>query len=142
LLCRACLSRFTEKITKLGVLTKARFYVCRTCGAAESALLDATDVVVVLDEDADGEPVVAEDCVRCNWLKRGRLFDFDRVEIVKARDHDVERFCIVVGNDMDPFRRPRYKGMRVSVGADCRLSDNAIRILKSMFGSVGVGGWR
>jgi hypothetical protein len=73
---------------------------------------------------------------RVNWLKRRALFDFDRVEIVAASDYEVERFTIAVGNDVDEYRRPRYKKMPCRVALECVLAEHTLRILRSMFGEV------
>lgn len=70
---------------------------------------------------------------RVNWLARQSLFDFDEVEIIRATDEDVERLVCLVINDTDEFRRPRYKDMTCSVGADCDLCKNSLRILESTF---------
>jgi len=48
----------------------------------------------------------------------------------------VERFAVQVGNDTDPFRRPRYRQMRCVVKPECNLSENTLRILDSVFGQV------
>lgn len=74
--------------------------------------------------------------MQINWLARRALFDFDWVEIVQATDEDVERFAMQVGNDTDPFRRPRYPNMHCVIGPDCNLSENTLRILHRTFGEV------
>jgi len=69
-------------------------------------------------------------------LARRALFDFDRVEIIRATDEDVERFAMQVGNDTDPLRKPRYAQMRCSLAPNCHLTENTLRILESLFGRV------
>ncbi|HOS44761.1 MAG TPA: hypothetical protein PK794_13815, partial [Armatimonadota bacterium] len=59
--------------------------------------------------------------------------------IVHATDYDVERFCIMVGNDTDARRISRYRRMAVTVAAACDLSENTLRILRSRFGRVAIG---
>ena len=70
---------------------------------------------------------------RVNWLKRGSLFDFDKVEIVQAGDRQVQSFLIQVGNDADVFRRRRYRKMRCTVAEGCQLSENTLRALRGQF---------
>ncbi|MEJ2556606.1 MAG: hypothetical protein P8186_10325, partial [Anaerolineae bacterium] len=59
------------------------------------------------------------------------------VEIILATDEDVERFAIQVGNDTDPYRKPRYRQMPCIVKPGCELSENTWRVLDSLFGQVG-----
>jgi hypothetical protein len=77
-----------------------------------------------------------------NWLTHRKLFDFDEVEIAQTTDEDVERFAVQVGNDTDPKRKPRYQKMRCVVSSECQLSENTMRILERMFGTVAVRGER
>jgi len=58
------------------------------------------------------------------------------VNIIQATDEEVERFAVQVGNDIDPFRKPRYKEMPCLIDTDCDLSENTWRILQQMFGQV------
>ena len=72
--------------------------------------------------------------LRVNTLTHRAMFDFDGVEVAQATDEEVERFAMRVGNDTDSFRKPRYEQMRCII--KCELSENALRILESMFGKV------
>ena len=92
--------------------------------------------MAVLDTEIGVEPLQQNGTVRINWLAHRELFDFHSVEIGQASDEDVERFAVQVGNDTDPFRRPRYKQMQCVVGPTCRLSENTLRILERIFGEV------
>jgi hypothetical protein len=74
--------------------------------------------------------------LRVNWFQHGRLFDFDRVEIIQASYEEVERFAVQVGNDTDPFRQPRYRQMEYTIAPECQLAENTRRILASTFGQV------
>jgi hypothetical protein len=58
------------------------------------------------------------------------------VEIVRAGDEDVERFAVKVGNDTDKFRRSRYTILRCSIASRANLSENTIKILRSIFANV------
>ncbi|MCS7254561.1 MAG: hypothetical protein RMK18_11645 [Armatimonadota bacterium] len=68
-------------------------------------------MIAVLDSEIPWEKDFANGILRVNWLRRGSLFDFESVEIVRATDHDVERFCIQVRNEEDIYRRGRYRNM-------------------------------
>jgi HEAT repeat protein len=107
-------------------------------GKAAKAILGIKEVVAVLDTLMGKELSCTDGVARVSYLKRDAPFDFDRVEIVRAGDYEVERFCVQVGNDADPFRRGRYRKMRCVVGRGCHLSENTLRILRSMFGKVEV----
>jgi hypothetical protein len=86
----------------------------------------------------EGEQAENQAELQVNWLRRRNLYDFGRVEIIEATDEEVERFAVQVGNDTDEWRKPRYKQMPCIVSAQCRLSENTLRILDRMFGEVRV----
>ena len=92
--------------------------------------------MAVLDQEMNAEQAQLEGVLRVSWLKRRSLFDFDRVEIVRSNNEQVERFAVQAGNDTDSLRRPRYREMPCQVASNCRLSENTLRILKNTFGSV------
>ena len=136
LLCRFCAARFRGTTRRSSFGDEASWIACRACGKAGGALAGARQVVAVLDESWKEDLICAGGVARVNWLKRRALFDFDRVEIVAASDYEVERFTIAVGNDMDEYRRPRYKKMPCQVALECVLAEHTLRILRSMFGEV------
>jgi hypothetical protein len=137
ILCPHCLTRFGPRPVNLSWGITFTYYGCRVCGQSREFLEHLPQVVAVLDADWSEAQRRQESQLRLNWLIRRELFDFDRVEILHATDEDVERFAVQVGNDTDPFRQPRYQQMRcLMVGPKCRLSENTLRILRRMFGSV------
>jgi len=100
-------------------------------------------VVAVLDSAWEDEAQRdGDDLLRVNWLKREAIFDFDWIEIIRATDEDVERFTRQVGNDPDEWRRSGYRQMRCIVEPGSNLSENTLRLLRSIFGEVQVKkGW-
>ena len=97
------------------------------------------EVVAVLDVGWTVETQNQEEnLLRVNWLQRQELFDFDWVEIIQATDEDVEDFAMQVGNDTDDWRTSRYRQMRCLISADCKLSENTMRILRDLFGEVSI----
>jgi hypothetical protein len=136
LFCGSCLARFQQQDQRLKRVGTVIIPVCRLCGRAADAIPNVTEVIAVLDTEMDEELSCADGVARVSYLKRDAPFDFDRVEIIRAGDYEVERFCIQVGNDADPFRKGRYRKMRCVVAPECRLSENTTRILRSMFGRV------
>src|SRR5262245_36442491 len=74
------------------------------------------------------------DLIRISWLAYGRLFDFDKIEIIQVTDEDVERFAIQIGNDVDKERRKIYSKMLCLISSDCGLSENTIWILTKGIG--------
>lgn len=89
--------------------------------------------MAVLNEDMAEEKVMKDSVIYVNWLKRSSLFDFDRIEIVKASDYEVEKFWINVGNDTDDFRKKRYKNMPCVIDSHCQLTQNTINMLRGTF---------
>jgi hypothetical protein len=159
LLCPTCLTCCGPHMTtQPGSLTL--YYGCRTCGQSRELTYCPQGVVAVLDRkwtktpsqrggllhrifdwlatDSPRLEAQAQDdgLLRVNWLARRELFDFDRIEIIQATDEDVERFAVQVGNDTDPVREPRYPGMACSIGPECQLSENTLRVLRHTFGPV------
>ena len=113
------------------------YYGCRFCRRSRDLLRVPGEVIARLDRQwwepylQDGETVIS------NWFGyQPTLFDFDAVEIIQASDEDVERFAMLVGNDTDSLRQPRYKGMSCVIDPACQLSKNSERILRSTFGQV------
>ncbi|MCL4487065.1 MAG: hypothetical protein M1570_02905 [Chloroflexi bacterium] len=115
---------------------KARWFECPICAQPDRLATGIRKVIAVLAEGWDQDTSKSDGELRINWLKRDALFDFDAVEIVRARDYDVQRLLIAVGNDTDEWRRPRYRRMPCSVA--CGLSENTLRNLRSTFGEVSV----
>jgi NADH-quinone oxidoreductase subunit J len=94
-------------------------------------------IVAVLDAGWSEEAQrLHKDLLRVNWLRRQTLFDFDRVEIVQATDEDVEQFMSQIDNDTDSWRRSRYRQMPCLLAPQVDLSENTLRILRSVFGEV------
>jgi hypothetical protein len=133
LLCSSCWTRFEEKESAEGAL----WYACQVCGKAGKTLSGIRELVAVLDEEWSQERESNDGVLRVNWLERRVPFDFDRIEVIRASDYEVERFCIVVGNDTDEYRRARYKSMPWVVAPQCALSENTLRVLRSTFGPEG-----
>jgi hypothetical protein len=137
LLCPDCLVHCSSHSITITDGPSLSFYGCRYCRQSHNFWDVAA--VAVLDTGQVGDAVQHHGgVVRINWLLRRQLFDFDAVEIIQAYDEDVERFAMQVGNDTDPYRRPRYKQLRCLVDGDCELSENTMRILRRWFGQVGI----
>ena len=118
------------------------YYGCRSCGQSQEFFEFKGQVTAVLNSQMVMERSQQNGILRVNWLTPRKLFDFDEVEIAQTTDEDVERFAVQVGNDTDPKRKPRYQKMRCVVSSECQLSENTMRILERMFGTVAVRGER
>ena len=136
LICRTCQCRITV-ITDSD--TRLKYIGCRRCrrvSDGQDVWKGIRQVVAVVDSARDSDCQAKGDTLRVNWFRRRLPFDFDRVEIVNANDEDIERFCVQIGNDTDDFRRNGYKGVPAGISPNCRLSENTMRILRSMLGEV------
>ena len=136
LLCPRCLVHFCAHRADLPWQPDETYYGCRLCCQSQEFIDCPQGVVAVLDAgwaDAQG---LHDGLLRVNWLVRRAMFDFDRVEIIRATDKDVEHFAMQVGNDTDPLRRPLYAAMRCVVNPACGLAENTLRVLESTFGRV------
>jgi hypothetical protein len=136
LLCPRCLARCYAHRMPLPWQADFVFYGCRTCCQSRELVDWPGKVVAVLDTAWAAEQIQQGNVWYVNWSQRRALFDFDRVLIVQATDEDVERFAVQVGNDTDPFRKPRYQQIPCRVKPEYRLSENTLRILERMFGQV------
>jgi HEAT repeat protein len=140
MMCNIHFTRFETREVNNGRVGKAHYVACRICGKAEQARFGVREIIALLDERMEEEFVCNDGIAKINWLTRDALFDFDRVEIVKASDDDVERFCLQVENDKDNFRNRGYRKMLCLVSPQCHLIENTMRILSLTFGEVFGGG--
>jgi hypothetical protein len=136
--CARCLTAFGPHTVKLVFPEQITFYGCRACRQSWEVLPTYREVVAVLDVHSPASRVVEGEVLRVNWLADRKAFDFDRVEIRAADDEQVERFAVQVGNDTDPQRKSRYRGMRCDVIATSGVSESGLRILRATFGAVNV----
>lgn len=136
LICPRCLSRFQAQSINLSWFENLTYYGCRLCH--QSREYKQGQIFAVLNSRLNEELVERGGILHVNWLVRRTLFDFDAVAIARASDEAVERFAVQVGNDTDPFRRPRYRNMRCVVAANAKLSHNTLRVLRRTFGRLEV----
>ncbi|MCP4403798.1 MAG: hypothetical protein GY801_41640 [bacterium] len=139
LVCSRCLVHFRAHRVRVHLSwwhETFTYYGCGACRQSREFFDWPGEIVAVLDQEMNDEQVQAEGVLRVNWLKRRSLSDFNRVEIIKSSDEQVERLAVQVGNDTDDFRSPHYKKMVCEIAPDCLLSENTLRILKRTFGEV------
>lgn len=136
-LCSMCLLRCGAHHVEFSWQPDWTYYGCRFCRRSRDLLRAPGEVIARLDRKWR-EPYTQEgDRIIGNWFGyQPILFDFDGVEIIQAGDEDVERFAMLVGNDTDPLREPRYKDIPCVIDLTCQLSKNSERILRSTFGQV------
>ncbi len=141
--CPDCLCRYGLN-SQWSWHSSPRFYACPSCFESERYIDQPGPIVAVLDGGDDGRPHRRNGVLRVNWLARARargfegqdLFDFDRVEIVRATDDEVAHFLVDVTSDTDRDRRKRYSRMECLVGPECELGENMLRQLRAVFGNV------
>ncbi|MCC6444479.1 MAG: HEAT repeat domain-containing protein [Armatimonadetes bacterium] len=136
-LCGECFSRLERTALERSFLSDSLSAVaCRKCRRADAVLYDISYVVAVLNERMEKTFSAVNEIVSVNWLRHRQLFDFDEVYIIRASDEEVERFCVQVGNDTNPYRQGLYRKMRCVLPPSGSLSGNTVRILRSLFGEV------
>lgn len=137
LLCKHCLTGYSMHTLRLHWADEVTYCGCRICGRSRDYVeWDSKRIVAVIDTNMMEKENWDAHGVRVNWLKRQQLFDFDGVEIIRATDEDVERFAVQVGNDVDDDRKLNYKRMVCLIDQSCKLSENTVRILESLFHRV------
>ncbi len=136
LLCPRCLVRCGPHRADLPWQPDVTYYGCRACHQSLEFIDCPRGVVAVLDTAWQGAQERQRGFLRVNWLVRRALFDFDRVEIIRATDKDIEHFAMQVGNDTDPYRKSCYGRTRCAIAPICHPSENTLRILEALFGQV------
>ena len=136
LLCPRCLVRCGPHRADLPWQPDVTYYGCRACHQSREFIDCPQGIVAALDAAWQGVQEMQDGCLRVNWLARRALFDFDRVEIIRATDKDVEHFAMQIGNDTDPYRKSRYGQTRCTIAPICHPSENTLRVLESLFGQV------
>ncbi|MEM7344838.1 MAG: hypothetical protein AAF485_11400, partial [Chloroflexota bacterium] len=135
--CPYCLHYYTRNVVSLSNQSEYTYYGCRVCGESQPTEPIIKTMVALLDIQSD--PLIHHqhtDTIYINWSKQKKLFDFDSVEILSATDLEVEKFATQIGNDTDEIRQATYQTMRCAIASACHLSENTLRILRKMFGSV------
>ncbi|MCC6444477.1 MAG: hypothetical protein IT210_13610 [Armatimonadetes bacterium] len=134
LICPYCLTHFTAVSLAWAGQTAMNYIGCRSCGQSREYI--ERTLIAILDREMAERHIQEGRTLRINWFLKESLFDFDTMEIVRASDEDVERFAVQVGNDTGPYRQPRYARMTCRIRAQCRLSENTLKILESLFRKV------
>jgi hypothetical protein len=134
--CLRCLTACASHSIRLTLVQTLTYYGCRTCHQSQALFEFKGQVIAVLDERMTEKRVEQAGTMRVNWLIQRAPFDFETVEIIRASDEDIERFAVQVGNDTDPLRQSGYRQMRCRIALTCRLSENSLRVLRSVFGVV------
>jgi len=136
LLCPNCIVTCGKNKVKLTWKQSLTFYGCQMCYQSQTFIDRPAQIIAVLDADIKLRQRQNRkgEVLWVNWLTRKTVFEFDRVEIIKATDEEVELFAIQVGNDKD--RKWKYRKMICMVAKECVLSENTLRILRKIFGRV------
>lgn len=138
LVCPLCYMYCGEHEIKLSHVSTINYYGCRACGQSEAFLTWAGDIVAVLDRNSTvtEEKNVEKGLLFINWFRHRYVFDFKAIEIRAARDEDVERFIMQLGNESDAIQKKRYETMSCVILPSCKLSENTMRILEDFFAEV------
>ncbi len=134
-----CLECFAYCDAHRIVLTRHQdytYYGCRLCGKSNDFVTLTGHVVIVLDQNMTESYGRNKNHLHLNWLKHKEFLDFDAVLIRQVSDKETEEFAIRVGNDTNEYRLKRYKKMTCVIDADSSITENTIRILKSIFGQI------
>ncbi len=138
LVCEDCFVRCGEYKIDIPGQKSLTFYGCQSCHQSRHFFEWSGEIVAMLDTTMKERVIKESNSLQVNWLSRRSIFDFDRVEICRATDKDVEQFAIQVGNDTDPKRESSYKNMQCLV--KCDLSENTMRILKNTLADLNIEG--
>ena len=112
------------------MVTRVAYAACPVCGRAWP-VVQASEVVAVLDSTSSAEQTKEGASLRVNGLVRKQLFDFDQVEIVHASDEAVQRFLGLLRSDHQ--LQARCKQLPCRIAKECRLLENTRRLLMNAF---------
>lgn len=129
--CMRCLHRFS--LTQHTANEVIQYPVCRKCGKTEHGLSGISTVIAMMDRKMKRTIMVDGEAVRVNYFTNTQHFDFDAIEIVSADNYDIERFCVRIGNDGDPFRLARYPSLTCYVYSDAKLTEGMFAMLRNIF---------
>lgn len=109
--------------------------VCRACG--QGANYAGVNTVVAVLDNADGRESWFQDgTLRVNWLRYRKPLDFERVEIVRAAETDVEAFVLQSRFQAEEAVRASLSRMLCVVGPEAKLEEKTLRVLRPVFGRV------
>ena len=127
-----CLEHLTRFFAFSGHQEMYGYFACRICSSSVNSIR-APKAVAVIDPQMKGLHELTDDALRINALLYNKLFDFDEVEIRPCSEDDIERFCILVGNDTDLYRMDRNNRVNISVSGGMSLTQESIRDLSRFF---------
>ena len=109
--------------------------VCRACGHSQR-FEGVKQVVAVLDHPSAVVSGPEQGVLKVNWLKYGKPFDFERVELDRTGATEVENFVQQSRFQADETVRQGLRKMVCVVGSRARLEDKTLRVLRPVFGEV------
>lgn len=127
-----CLEHLTRFFAFSGLNEMYGYFACRICSSSVNSIR-VPKVVAVLDPQMKVLYERTDTTLRINALSYKKLFDFDEIEIRPCSEDDIERFCILVGNDTDLFRMDRNNRVKISVSGGMVLTQESIRDLGRFF---------
>ncbi len=139
LVCPNCIVYFWKHKIKVPQSEEmVTFYGCRECFQSRHYVEWSKDkhIVAVLDREMDERDFIKNGIWYVNYFKLKTLFDFNLVELLKASDEEVERFCIQIGNDRDLYRKKRYKNIICTISRNCNLQVETLNMVPSLFKEV------
>ncbi len=134
--CPSCWASCEAHTVTLSWYNKLIYYGCRKCGQSRTLLCG--QIIAVLDENFSERYVDKDGIIMVDWLTHRKMFDFDTVYIGQTTDEQVERFAVQAGNDTDAKRKARHRSITCLVSPNSNVTENSLRILRRMFGTVQV----
>jgi hypothetical protein len=135
-LCPSCLIRCAAHQIDISSMHSVKYYGCRSCGQSQEFMNHSGPIIARLDNQMTTKILEQEEVLIVNWFAHQSVFDFDKIQIIRATDEEVERFVVNLGNNSDELQQSSYKKMNCVVLSACSLSDNTMRILKHRFGQI------
>ena len=120
-------------------LRRLDYVGCPGCGRASGWIDWPGEIVAVLDDGRRLWSRTTAGPLVVNALRHRAPFDFDRVEILRTTDAEVEAFAIRLLEDDDRAQRARRRRLRCTVSTECGLSGNTQEALRRVFGEVWTG---
>lgn len=131
LYCEKHLHRFNRIYSK-----EIDYRACRKCRNTQYGIV-VKKSTLVLSESIGWGTRKEGDFFWINGLYLNELCDFDEIVVGNCSYEELERFCIIVGNDTDPWRAKKQKDIYYRLGEDATVTEQGIRLLNRFFAPLG-----
>jgi|GEM_PF-4758334 len=127
LYCEKHLRRFDLERVK-----RFTYGVCRSCRGSQHGMF-VKKCILMLDRSVSWKKLKKEDTFWVNGLQLDELCDFDALIVGVCSYEDIERFCIMIGNDSDDERVKKYRFIKYRLREGNTITEKGMTLLDRFF---------